>query len=503
MAAAMWLPATPRAAKQRNPNKPNIVLFMVDDLGWQDTQVAFTEQATPLNMRYRTPNEMKLAADGKKFTDYYAAAPVCSPTRVTLITGQSPAKTHVTNWTQHEGEDTSEPYPIVLPPDWNVNGVSPMQMDHAFTGPLLPNVLRDAGYRTIHVGKAHWGAVGTKGADPMNLGFDVNIGGSGAGQPGSYLSEKHYSSGPGEGQFRDVPGLEKYWDTGTFLTEALTLEANKAIDDAVAKQQPFFLHFAHFAVHTPIEADPRFMKRYLDMGLPPVEARYASLIEGVDKSIGDVLANVEKHGLTNNTLVIFMSDNGGLAAHTRAEPLHTANAPLRSGKGSGYEGGIRVPLIVKWPGKIEPNTVSHTPAITDDIFPTLLDIAGVKDADKIEAGMIGRDLKPLLTNKGKLPDDRPLLWHYPHFWGVKGPGIEPFSALRVGQYKLLFFYGDRRYELYNIADDLGETTDLIKSESGVAAKMAKQMRTALERASAQMPLDPKTKQPVDLPPLLK
>ncbi len=507
MCAALCLIARPDAADQRAPTTPpNIVIFLVDDLGWQDTQVAFAEQATPLNLRYHTPNEMKLAAAGLKFTDYYASAPVCSPTRVTLITGQSPAKTHVTNWTQHEGQDTSEPYPILLPPDWNVNGVSPMgagAMTHAFTGPLLPNVLRDAGYRTIHVGKAHWGAVGTKGADPMNLGFDVNIGGSGAGQPGSYLSEKHYSSGPGDGQFRDVPGLEKYWDTGTFLTEALTLEANKAIDEAVAMKKPFFLHFAHFAVHTPIEEDARFVKKYLDQGLPPVEARYASLIEGVDKSIGDVLARIEQHGLTNNTVVIFMSDNGGLAAHTRAEPLHTANAPLRSGKGSGYEGGIRVPLIVKWPGKIEPATVTHTPAITDDIFPTLLDIAGVKDTDKITAGMIGRNLRPLLFGKSGPPADRPLLWHYPHFWGVKGPGIEPFSALRAGKYKLLFFYGDRRYELYNLEDDLAETTDLMKTERDVAAKMSKQMRTALDKAGAQMPLDPKTKQPVPLPDLIK
>ena len=491
------------APQSPSSQKPNIIIFLVDDLGWQDTQVSLTEQATPLNIRYHTPNEMKLAADGIKFTDFYAAAPVCSPTRVTLITGQSPAKTHVTNWTQKEGQDTSEPFPILLPPDWNVNGVSPMAMDHAFSGPVLPSILRDAGYRTIHVGKAHWGAVGTKGADPMNLGFDVNIGGSGAGQPGSYLSEKHYSSGPGDGQFRDVPGLEKYWNTGTFLTEALTLEANRALDESVAMKTPFFLHFAHFAVHTPLEEDARFMKKYLDAGLPPVEARYASLIEGVDKSIGDVLANVERHGLTNNTLVLFMSDNGGLAAHTRAEPLHTANAPLRSGKGSAYEGGIRVPLIMRWPGKIKPTTITHTPAITDDIFPTLLDVAGVTNAAFLTRDVLGRNLRPLVTDKGKLPDDRPLLWHYPHFWGVKGPGIEPFSALRVGKYKLLFFYADRRYELYDLTQDIGETTDISKTNTGETAKLTKMMRAALEKAGAQMPLDPTTKLPVALPPLVK
>ena len=494
------------AAQAPPPARPNIILFMVDDLGWQDTQVPLASQPTPFNLRYRTPNELQLAADGMKFTDYYAAAPVCSPTRVTLITGQSPAKTRVTNWTQHEGEDTSAPYPILLPPDWNMNGVSPMSaghMSHAFSGPLLPGILRDAGYRTIHVGKAHWGAVGTASADPMTLGFDVNIGGSAAGQPGSYLSEKHYSSGPGDGQFRDVPGLEKYWNTGTFLTEALTLEANKALDDAVTMKKPFFLHFAHFAVHTPIEADARFMQKYLDAGLPPVEARYASLIEGVDKSIGDVLANVERHGLTNNTFVIFMSDNGGLAAHTRAAPVHVQNAPLRSGKGSGYEGGMRVPFIVKWPGRVARGAVNHTPTITDDIFPTLLDIAGVANAKTITTGMIGRDMRALISGTGTLPSDRPLLWHYPHFWGVAGPGIEPFSALRSGRYKLLFFYSDRRYELYDLAADLGETTDLIKTRPADAARLSAMMRKSLQDSAAQMPVDPKTKQPVGLPTLLK
>jgi hypothetical protein len=272
----------------------------------------------------------------------------------------------------------------------------------------------------------------------MALGFDVNIGGSSAGQPGSYLGTKNYSSGPGEGAFRDVPGLAAYHGTDTFLTEALTREANRAIDDAVARQRPFFLHFAHYAVHTPLEADARFLQKYLDAGLPPVEARYASLIEGVDQSLGDVLANVERHGLTRNTLVIFLSDNGGLSAHTRAAPLHEHNAPLRSGKGSAYEGGIRVPLLVKWPGTVPAGAVRNEPTITDDLFPTLLDVAGVPNASAHTRGLLGRDLRRVLSS-ASMPADRrlasrPLLWHYPHFWGVNGPGIEPFSALRVGRH---------------------------------------------------------------------
>jgi arylsulfatase A-like enzyme len=492
------------AQRPQQAERPNIVLFLIDDLGWQDTQVPLADAPTPFNARYRTPNQLALAAAGMKFTDFYAAAPVCSPTRVTLITGRSPVRSRVTNWTQRENQETSAPYPLLLPPEWNRNGVSPTPMAHAFTAPLLPVILREAGYRTIHVGKAHWGAVGTPGADPMHLGFDVNIGGSGAGQPGSYLGSKHYSSGPGEGAFRDVPGLERYHGTDTFLTEALTIEANRAIDDAVTSGRPFFLHFAHFAVHTPIEADARFVQRYLDAGLPPVEARYASLIEGVDKSLGDVLANVERHGLTNNTLVIFMSDNGGLAAHTRAAPNHVQNAPLRSGKGSAYEGGIRVPLVVKWPGHIAPASVSHAPTITDDIFPTLLDVVGAANAAVLTRGLVGRSLRRLLTNEdprtSRIPMDRPLLWHYPHYWGQEGPGIEPFSALRVGHLKLIYFYGQPRYELYDLANDLGETTNLVTTHRAEAVRLSAMLRTALRDANAQMPVDPQTKRPVALRP---
>jgi len=505
---AMVLPlgATDAQRTARTPARaapPNIILFLVDDLGWQDTQVPLSGTPTAFNARYRTPHALSMAAEGMTFTNFYAASPVCSPTRVTLITGASPARTHVTNWTQRENEETSEPFPGLLPPDWNRNGVSAQPLAHAFTGPLLPAILRDAGYRTIHVGKAHWGATGTRGEDPMTLGFDVNIGGSSAGQPGSYLGTKNYSAGPGEGAFRDVPGLAAYHGTDTFLTEALTREANRAIDDAVARQRPFFLHFAHFAVHTPLEADARFLQKYLDAGLPPVEARYASLIEGMDKSLGDMLANVERHGLTHNTLVIFLSDNGGLSAHTRAAPLHEHNAPLRSGKGSAYEGGIRVPMLVKWPARVPAGVVRDAPTITDDIFPTLLSVAGVPNASALTRGLMGRDLRRLLISRQLPADqrmvDRPLLWHYPHFWGVNGPGIEPFSALRVGRYKLIYFYGRRQFELYDLAADLGERTDLVTTQRPIARRLAAQLRKALRDAGAQMPIDATTKRPVVVP----
>lgn len=419
------------AARER----PNIVVFIVDDLGWQDVQLPLASAPTRFNVRYRTPALLRLAARGTTFTDAYAAATVCTPTRVALITGRPPAETHVTNWTQHRDQETSADFPGLSPPDWARNGVSPdSSVPASFTAPMLPVLLRSAGYRTIHAGKAHWGATGTPGADPLAVGFDENIGGSSAGQPGSYLGSKRYSSGPGAGSFRDVAGLEKYHGTETFLTEALTLEANAAVERAVRDGQPFFLHLSHFAVHTPIEADARFAPRYLDEGLDPREAAYASLIEGMDKSLGDVMANLERLGVLDRTLVIFTSDNGGLAAHSRGETVHTANAPLRSGKGSAYEGGVRVPFVVAWPGRGTPGHRSAVPVITDDIFATLLRAAGVRESDRHLQGIRGRDLAPIIDGRSTRSDlERPLLWHYPHFWGVRGPGIEPYSAIRVGR----------------------------------------------------------------------
>ncbi|MCC6244569.1 MAG: sulfatase [Gemmatimonadaceae bacterium] len=491
--------------EQPRSTPPNIVVVMVDDLGWQDVQLPLADTTTEMNRRYRTPALMRLAARGTTFTNAYAAAPVCTPTRVAFITGRSPAETHVTNWTQHRDSETSTPFPGLNVPAWSRNGVSASPTTPgAHSGPMLPALLREAGYRTIHAGKAHWGATDTPGADPTTLGFDVNIGGSSAGQPGSHLASKMFSSGPGPGKFRDVPHLEKYHGSDTFLSEALTIEANAAIADAVRAKKPFFLHLAHYAVHTPIEADPRFVQRYLDAGLDPREAAYASQIEGVDKSLADIVSQLEALGVWDNTLVIFMSDNGGLAAHSRAT-VHTANAPLRSGKGSSYEGGLRVPMVVAWPGHVAQGQRVSVPVITDDLFPTLLDVAGVADAARYTSGIRGRDLTALLAGgadaarQERALRDRVLLWHYPHFWGVRGPGIEPFSAVRVGRWKLIYYYTDRRYELYDLQSDLSETRDLAKTEDAVATRLLGVLRSSLLAANAQMPLDVKTGMAVPLP----
>jgi arylsulfatase A-like enzyme len=479
---------------------------MADDLGWQDTSLPLADYETPLNRRYRTPNIVRMAADGMKFTNAYAAGPVCSPTRVTLMTGRFPAETRVTVALGEGGPGArSRPSPVLLSPPWNVNGLSPVAgTPQTFAGPLLPQILRDAGYRTIHVGKGHWGAIGTPGADPHALGFEVNIGGSAAGSPGSYHGQENYASAAGKD---NVPHLEAYYGTDTFLTEALTLEANKAIDKAVAEGRPFFLHFAHFAPHTPLAMDRRFSRNYrissADPSLNTLEIAYATLVEGMDKSLGDVLANVSRHGIERNTLVLFTSDNGA-SPESRIRPVDEYNAPLRRAKGSPYEGGLRVPLVIKWPGQIAPGTTNATPVITDDFFPTALAVGGVVGRERYVSGIRGVDLTPLLTGRGTLAADRPLLWHRPHTGGdAVGYPNGPFSALRVGSWKLIFHYERRHYELFDLSSDLSESQDVLARNAEVAGRLSRTLREALIKADAQMPLDPSTKAAVDLPPLIR
>ncbi|MCX6361653.1 MAG: sulfatase [Armatimonadetes bacterium] len=481
--------------------RPNILLFMVDDMGWQDTSVPFWERETPFNGLYRTPGMERLAAGGMAFTNAYAAGPVCTPTRVSLMTGWSPARTRVSNWTLRPDTDTSGTHPGLLPPEWNLGGLSnSADTPHACAAPALPALLRGAGYRTIHVGKAHFGAVGTPGAEPRNLGFDVNIAGHAAGAPGSYLAREGYGRAlPNKDRAWDVPGLEKHIGADTFLTEALTREAVAAVDGAVADGKPFFLNMAHYAVHVPFAPDERFMGRYTRAGVDRTEAMYASLLEGMDKSLCDLLDLLDRRGIADDTLVVFASDNGGLSAHGRGGRPHTHNAPLNSGKGSAYEGGVRVPMLARWPGKVAAGTRRHTPVITQDLFATFLRAAGVRGAsDAVRAGD-GRDIAPLLRGTGSLPATRPLLWHYPHVWGVAGPGIHPYSAVRSGDWKLVYFHAEPRYELFNLADDIGESRDLSAADPRRTRGMAELLRHELERSGAQMSIRRSDGRAVPLP----
>ncbi len=473
---------------------PNVVVVLVDDLGWQDTSVPFHDERTPFNDRYHTPNMERLAREGALFTDGYASAPVCTPTRASLLTGRSPARNRITYWTFDRNTDTTRRNPSLEAPAWNLNGVQPGV-------PLLPELLRSKGYRTIHAGKAHWGAHDTAGADPQALGFDVNIAGHASGAPGSYLGTHRFMNGKSASDFSrsskwDVPGLERYHDREIYLTEALQERAVEEIDRACSDEVPFFLHFAPYAVHTPIMANVRHLERY--EGLDRKEAAYATMIESVDVALGAILEALDRNGVAEETVVVFTSDNGGLSAHGRGGVAHRHNAPLRSGKGSAYEGGVRVPWIIRWPGVAESGGRHDAVVVTQDLFPTILSAASI---DPPRDHVIdGRDIRPVL--EGATPD-RTVLFHQPHTWGASGPGIEPFSAVRSGPLKLIFFHGDRRFELYDLESDPGETMELSRRNPQELRRMRDLMHQELISQQAQLSIDRSSGLPVVLPAIIR
>ncbi len=504
--------------KMTPDRKPNIILFMVDDMGWQDTSVPFHTEPTVWNSLYRTPNMERLATGGMRFTQAYSASPVCSPTRVSMMTGLNPARTRVTDWVGHGRYENR----YVQAPEWEVDGLQPGQEE------TLPELLGRGGYRTIHIGKGHFGGSGTPGADPTRLGFEVAIGGSRPGSPdGSYFLPWDSIR---------YPGLESY-PPQTYINDALTQEANKQIDRAVADGVPFFMNMAHYAVHTPIigQGDPAFLDKYGDR--PDPEDDYAALLESMDASLGAILDNLERHGVAEETLVVFFSDNGGLSNHTRSDgAVYEApgvtdfrferdrhNSPLKGGKGSAYEGGVRVPMIVSWAGPsqsrstgahrlpITPGSVCASPVISDDLLPTLLSAAGLSHTREPSRELDGVDLSPLLSGGDFSDPERPLFFHYPHQWyrdvGV-GLGIQPFTAMRKGRWKLIYFYGDGYkdgrgldpwFELYDLNADVGEAVDLAQSRSEVVQSLAQEMHDWMVGAGAQTPVSKATNEPVPLP----
>ncbi|WP_339924843.1 sulfatase [uncultured Cyclobacterium sp.] len=483
------------------PDKPNIVLFFVDDMGWQDTSVPFWDKKTPFNARYHTPNMEKLVAEGMKFTQAYAT-PVCSPTRISLMTGMNAARHRVTNWTLHK--DALQPmetnHKDLIFPAWNVNGMSPEPLDLAVHADALPSLLQLAGYYTIHAGKAHFGAIDTPAENPKAIGFDVNIAGHAAGGPGSYLGEKNFSANwRGGSAVWDIPGLEKFHGQQIFLTEALTLEAKNAMDTALNNNKPFFMYMSHYAVHAPIEKDQRYYQKYIDNGLDEKEASYAALIEGMDKSLGDIMDYLEEKGIADNTIILFMSDNGGLSVHSRGGAPHTHNKPLSSGKGSIHEGGIRVPMIVKWPGVTVPTSENDNYLIIEDFFPSILEMAGVEEYSTVQT-IDGKSFVGMLeSNPSQKSNNRPLFWHYPNEWGPKGPGIGAFSAIRKGDLKLIYYHKDESFELFNIPEDLGEQNNLAAKKPGKVKELASLLTAHLKEVMAQMPIHKESGNPVAYP----
>lgn len=458
----------------------NIVFFMVDDMGWQETSVPFHTQVTELNRRYRTPNMERLAAQGMKFTQAYASA-VCSPTRVSALTGMNAARHRVTNWTLRRDRSPDDASSTLEPPAWNLNGVCTNSgVGRAMRVTPLPALLRDAGYYTIHVGKAHFGAKGTPGENPLNLGFEINVAGHAAGGPGSYWGLKNFSAAwrtqPPD-LIWDVPGLEKYHGRDIYLTEALTLEAINELEKAAATGRPFYLYMAHYAVHAPWERDDRFCDAYLDRGLKPFEATLASMIEGMDKSLGDIMDALERLGVAENTLVLFMSDNGAPSQCPR-------NLPLRGHKLTPYEGGIREPLIVKWPRITQPGSVCKTPVIIEDFFPTILEAAGVEWKGKTLQTVDGVSFVPLLRGAGAQSPDRVFTWHFPHTYA----GQTPFSAIRQGPWKLIYHHPERKLELFNVEEDVEEARNTVLDEPTKTRELAELLASRLSGMEALMPI---------------
>lgn len=478
--------------------QPNIVLFLVDDMGWQDTSLPFWEEQTELNRRYHTPNMERLAKQGMMFTSAYACS-VSSPTRVSLFTGMNAARHRVTNWTLYRNQEVDEKHFLLAFPDWNVNGLSPVEgIERTCHALPLAQALKNGGYYTIHCGKAHFGAIGTPAENPLAIGFDVNIAGHAPGGPGSYLGEENYGNKliNGKKNVWGVPGLEKYHGTDKFLTEALTLEAVDRLEKR-DPNKPFFLYMSHYAVHVPIAKDKRFYQRYIDQGLDEKEAAYAALIEGMDKSLGDLMDYLEKKNLDKNTIILFMSDNGGLSAtNALGGTPHTHNRPLNSGKGSAYEGGVREPMIVSWPGVVKPGTQCNDYLIIEDFYPTLLEMANINLPDTPQP-IDGKSFVPLLTGKGANPSvGRSLYWNFPNNWGPTGPGIGATCTIRKGDWKLIYYYQNRRKELFNVRKDIGEKHNLAGQEPELVETLSKELGNHMRRVDAQRPYFKESGQPV-------
>ena len=449
--------------------RTNVILILADDLGWTDLGC----YGTPF---YETPNLDRLAAQGMRFTDAYAACPVCSPTRASIMAGKYPARLGITQWIGGPNEPT--PYRHYLP----------------LEEVTIAEALKKAGYATGFVGKWHLAPPGQDNvADfyPDHQGFDVNIGGDWSGSPPTYFW-------PYEKSKRRLDMLPTGGQKGEYLTDRLTDESLKFLE--ANKDKPFLLYLSHYAVHTPLEAKPELADKYKAKAdkLPPSRDPkfttmygryttrqtqdspvYAGMVQSVDESVGRVLKKLDELGLGGRTAIIFMSDNGGLSTVPRDAP--TCNLPLRAGKGWLYEGGIREPMIIKWPGVVRPGSVCSEPVISTDFYPTMLQMAGLplKPRQHVD----GVSLVPLLRGEGRLGRDA-IYWHYPHY---HGSGSKPSGAVRAGDYKLIEWYEDNSVELYDVKDDISEKNDLAATMPQKAAEMRDLLHKWLKQVEAAVP----------------
>ena len=517
--------AAPLVGCSAKDERPNIVLFLIDDLGWLDTSVAFGEEVYPFNLRHDTPNIAALAEQGATMTSAYVS-PVSTPTRTSIMSGMNAAHTRITNYTSvnkdwnPDANDTpsAQEKDILQRTDWNINGVTPFDepLDKSVQITSYPQILKDNGYYTIHVGKGHWAPNGTPAANPLNMGFCVNVAGQVAGKPRSYYGEENYGNTEDKWNFFSVQNLTEYYGTPTHLTEALTLEAIKTLDYPIDKGIPFYLNFCHHAVHTPIHRDPRFFQKYVDRGMDEGQARFASMCEGMDKSLGDLMAYLKERDVLDNTIIVFMSDNGGNSENlSKGGERHTQNSPLREGKASCYEAGIRIPMVVYWKGKVAAGTRINTPVVAEDLYPTVLEMAGVDSYQSVQQ-IDGQSIVRLLTdgsaavrkamdegeitsqqqaNDFQISEDisgidpqREVLAHYPHQWkSYQLRDIDYMSSLRKGDWKIVYRHREQTLELYNIGEDITERNDLSKSHPEILRQMADALTAKLEGYDALMP----------------
>lgn len=445
----------------------NVLIIHVDDLGWADIE--------PLGSDfYETPNINSLASEGVLFTNSYAAAAICSPTRAAMLTGKYPAELGITDWirAKFQGVTTSgepgeyevfEDKPLKTP---KIQGFLPLEET------TIAERMKSFGYSTLHVGKWH---LGEEGFYPEDQGFDMNIGGNDLGQPPSYF-DPYLPEKPRE--FYEITTL-KPRKKGEFLTDREGDEVVAYIQSK--KEENFFIHWAPYAVHTPImgksELVEKFKKKEPGNQRNPI---YAALVESVDQNVGKVIQELDRLGLRENTLVIFTSDNGGLIWDYE-NPI-TNNYPLKSQKGYPYEGGIRVPTIVSWPGKIPEGAINENAIITMDWIPTILDFMG---EDPQQEGLDGMSLKETLTNP-QVPMERDLFWHFPHY---RLDDIVPYAIVRSGNYKLIHYFDGSQDELYNLDFDMEEKVNVISTRKGIADQLQIKLENWLQETGARLPVE--------------
>lgn len=446
---------TPPPVDMPTPSRrSNILLFFIDDLGWSD--VGYMGHQV-----HQTPNIDRLASQGMIFTDAYSNAPVCAPTRASLLTGQYGPR-HGIYSVSHSGEEPASGRTML-----NIKN------DHVLPRECVTfmETLAAASYRGASIGKWHLGKDPLTG--PRSQGFHVNVAGNDRGFPAN-----GYFPPYGNPDLLDGP-------PGEYLTERLTEEAISFLE--ANRDNPFMLYLSHFGVHDPLQARKDLVDKYRKAGSK--NPTYAAMVDSVDTSIGRVLKRLETLGLADDTLVIFASDNGG-------HGCYTGNDPLRGAKSTLYEGGIRVPMCARWPGRIKPGSSSDVPVMTADLYPTFLEAAKVKaPADKI---LDGESLVPLFKGRGK-PDREAIYWHYPVYMQsdqcmTKTWCTTPVGAIRKGRYKLMEYFAPRgtpcTLELYDLEEDIGETTNLAKKLPAKTAELLADMQSWRQRLNAPVPCEP-------------